>query len=246
MRVRGFLASPRRRRRLFRLGILLACGLALGLLISFGGNTARQDKAATEFSKTPPTVYPDVKQERLPKSDYFAARDVAFAFIRTAVERKHLERSCGLVSRNMREGMTCRQWESGTIPVVPYPVDETLTKYAFDFSFPNSIGMKFALFPTAGSQLKPSVFRLDLVRAGPHKWLVDDWQPAGVPPQLSDGASAAPSGPDNSIGAVWLLVPVGIFGLLVVFPIGLGARGWWRARRADRRHPADPLPPLGR
>src|SRR5919108_1403561 len=113
MRVRDFLASPRRRRRLFRFAILLGFGLALGLLISFGGNTAHQDKEGTQFSKTPPTVYPDVKQKTLPKSDYFAARDVAFAFIRTAVERKHLERSCLLVSRNMMEGMTCRQWKSG-------------------------------------------------------------------------------------------------------------------------------------
>ena len=224
---------------------MLLAALGLGLLIAFQRNTVHVDKAANRFSNTPATVYPDLKQVRLPRSEYYKARDVAIAFIATAVERKHLERSCSLVTRKMMEGMTCRQWQTEDIPVVPYPVDETLTKYSFDYSFKNSLGMKFAVFPKPTARVRPSVFRLDLERTGPHRpWLVDDWQPAGVPAQLADGGSVASSGSDTSLAATWLLVPAGIFGLLVLVPIVIGLRGWRRARRADRQFPPGSLPPL--
>src|SRR5438270_5766060 len=230
MSVRAFFSSPRRRRRTIKAGIALLGGLGLGLLIAFQGNTAHVDKEANKLSNTPATVYPDVKQVRLRRSEYYKARDVAIAFIQTAVERKHLERSCALVTRNMMQSMTCRQWQTQDIPVVPYQADETLSKYVFDYSFPNSVGIKVALFPRPGSSLRPSAFRIDLERKGPHsRWLVDDWQPAGVPPQLSD-SGGGPQGSDTSLGATWLLLPAAIFALLLLVPAVIGVRGWRRGR----------------
>ena len=244
MSVRDFFSSPRRRRRALKLGLLLSAGLGVALLIAFDPNTARQDKAANRFSSTPATVYKDVPQVRLARAEYFKARDVAVQFIQTAVERKHLERSCGLVTRHMMQGMTCHQWQTEDIPVVPYNADETLSKYVFDYSFKNSIGMKVGLFPRPGTHLPPSVFRVDLERRGPHgRWLVDDWQPAGVSPSLAGGGSV-PRDTFSPLAATWLLVPAAIFAFLLLIPIAVGVREWRRRRRADQAYPPGPLPPL--
>ncbi len=246
MSVRAFFSSPRRRRRALKLGLLLSAGLAVALLIAFDRNTARQDKAADKLSPTPATVYKDVPLVRLGRSEYFKARDVAVRFIQTAVERKHLERSCGLVTHTMMQGMTCHQWQTEDIPVVPYDADETLSKYVFEYSYKNTVGMKVGLFPKPGVHLRPSVFRVQLERTGPHaRWLVADWQPAGVSPSLAGGASV-PRDTTGSLAATWLLVPAAIFALLLLVPVSIAVREWRRRRRADRAYPPSPLPPLSR
>ena len=75
MSVRAFFSSPRRRRRAIKVGVVLLAALGLGLLIAFQRNTVHVDKAANRFSNTPATVYPDLKQVRLPRSEYYKARD---------------------------------------------------------------------------------------------------------------------------------------------------------------------------
>jgi hypothetical protein len=242
MGVRAFFSSPRRRRRTIKLGLLLLSALGLALLFAFDRNTVPQEKQS--FSSTPATVYKDIPQVRLNRPDYFKARDVAVAFIQTAVARKHLERSCALVSRQMMQGMTCRQWQTQDIPVVPYQADETQSKYLFDYSYKNSVGMKVALFPQPGSHLRPSVFHVQLTRNGRHgRWLVDEWQPAGVSAPLAGGGSL-PSNTGSPLGATWLLVPAAIFFSLLFIPVAVGLREWRRRRRADRAFPPSPLPPL--
>ena len=146
----------------------------------------------------------------------------------------------------MMQGMTCHQWQTEDIPVVPYDADETLSKYVFDYSYKNTIGMKVGLFPKPGVHLRPSVFRVQLERTGPHaRWLVADWQPAGVSPSLAGGASV-PRDTTGSLAATWLLVPAAIFALLLLVPVSIAVREWRRRRRADRAYPPSPLPPLSR
>jgi hypothetical protein len=246
MSVRALFSSPRRRRRALKLGLLLSAGLGVALLIAFDRNTARQDKAADKLSPTPAIVPLDVPQVRLGRAEYFRAKDVAVRFIQTAVERKHLERSCGLVTHTMMQGMTCHQWQTEDIPVVPYNADETLSKYVFEYSYKNTVGMKVGLFPKPGVHLRPSVFRVELARSGPNaRWLVDDWQPAGVSPSLAGGGSV-PRDTTATLAATWLLVPAGIFALLLLVPVSIAVREWRRRRRADRTYPPSPLPPLSR
>jgi hypothetical protein len=244
MSVRAYFSSPRRRRRAVKLAIVTLAALGVALLLAFDRNTVPREPADKQ-SNEPAFVPKDVPQVRLPRSAYYKARDVAFRFIATAVERKHLDQSCRLVTRHMMQGMTCRQWQTEDIPVVPYDADESLSKYVFDFSFRNSVGIKVALFPKPRADLRPSVFRIDLERKGPHSpWLVDDWQPAGVTPSLAGGTSPAPATVTPSLSATWLLVPVGIFGLLLLVPLTIGVRDWRRRRRADAAYPPGPLPPL--
>lgn len=244
MSVRDFFSSPRRRRRALRLAVVLLIALAVALLIAFDRNTVGASKD-DRLSSQPATVYKAEKQVRLPRSDYYKARDVAIAFIRTAVERKSLAKSCGLVTRKMMQGMTCHQWRTQDIPVVPYDPDERISKYSFDYSFPTSVGIKFALYPKAGDRVPPTVFRIDLERRNRHaRWLVDDWQPAGLPPQLSGGNSFSDTGSGPTLGARWLLLPLGIVLALLLVPVGIGLRAWRRGRRAARAYPAGPLPPL--
>ena len=41
-------------------------------------------------------------------------------FVASAVARGHLERSYGLVTSDLRQGMSCAEWMTGTIPVQPF------------------------------------------------------------------------------------------------------------------------------
>src|SRR5438270_6162094 len=136
MTVRAYFSSPRRRRRAVKLVIVGLAALGVALLLAFDRNTVPRD-AADKQSNEPAFVPKDVPQVRLPRGDYYRAREVAFRFIATAVERKHLDRSCHLVTRHMMQGMSCRQWQTEDIPVVPYDADASLSKYVFDFSFKN-------------------------------------------------------------------------------------------------------------
>ena len=146
----------------------------------------------------------------------------------------------------MMQGMTCHQWQTEDIPVVPYNADETLSKYLFEYSFKNTVGIKVGLFPKPGVHLRPSVFRVELARTGPHaRWLVADWQPAGVSPSLA-GGGGVPRDTTASLAATWLLVPAGIFAVLLLVPVSIAVREWRRRRRADRSYPPSPLPPLSR
>lgn len=172
---------------------------------------------------------------------------VARRFLLTAVARKHVERSWGLVTPALRDGYTRAQWAEGDIPIVPFPVD--VARWKLDYSYVDSLGFSVALFPPPKSGVRPTVFNLDLREVGEGKrarWLVDGFVPGamrGLPAALSaSGAGGAAIGADLDARAagtarlspVWLAVPVGVLALAVLVPTGFGLVHWQRARRAEQ------------
>lgn len=243
--MRGFLSSPRRRRRALWLGLVVAAAGGIAVVGVLFSNTGKKNE--TPFTKGPVQLVGP-----LPKSVEFTediqrdVRLVAAEFVATAVLRSHTERSYDLTDRTFHQGLTRAQWRSGNIPVVPYPRDAlAVVKWKLDYSYKDRVGMKIALQPKPNAKVGGMVFNIELRRVGPpshRRWLVDYWTPAGQQaPPPSKSAAGRPLGPATTakpgLGAEWLVVPVGlVFGLILLVPLVLAVRGWRRRVRADRAY----------
>ena len=247
-RVGWFFSSPRRRRRAFKVGIILALAGTAAALGVFFSNTGHSNE--TPFTKEPVQLVAP-----LPKSVEFTkgtARDVmivAAEFVSTAVLRSHTERSYDLSDKAFHQGLTRAQWKTGNIPVPPYRREDLdSVRWRLDYSYKNRVGLKIYLQPKPTSKVGGLAFNVELHRVGPPKhrhWLVDYWTPAGqqgpAPSQAAAGALGRPPQAKPGLGAIWLVLPVGlVLGLLVSVPIVLGIRGWRRRVRADRAYNALP------
>ena len=110
-------------------------------------------------------------------------RSVAREFIETAVARKHLDKAWTIVAPTLKQNMTLAEWMTGTIPVVPYPVDQAVARLKLMSSFTDTARFTVSFLPRAGTRAQPAAFRLDLSSVN-GKWLVSSWLPSAaiVPP----------------------------------------------------------------
>ena len=164
---------------------VVAVGAIIGFLGYHYSNTGHTtatpllNKPAQDVSKVPSTV----------KLTPGATR-VARQFIETAVARKNLGAAYPLVTDEIRQGQSLKEWKTGNIAVIPYPVDAV--KYApmkIDFSYPREALIEVALLPKQGSGARAQLFAMDLVKRD-GKWLVNSWYPRSTPP--------VPNGSDNN------------------------------------------------
>jgi hypothetical protein len=95
---------------------------------------------------------------------------------------------------------------------------------------------------------------MELLAAGTgpaRRWRVDYFQPRETLVTAADQPRGGPVAKDPGIGPHltqrWLLVPLGIFALIVLLPVGLGVRHWAAARAAEREFGKErALPPMPR
>jgi hypothetical protein len=246
------LSSPRRRKRLAWRGGIVAVAAGLVTVGILWPNTADQEPEVREPGKA--QVYHEPARVKLTSESRAQALATAANFVKTAVARQHVERSWGLASRELRQGYTLDQWKQGAIPVVPYPV--ATAKWKFDYAYTNALGLQVLVFPRAGSGERPNLFYMELkpVGAPSHRhWVVDSWTPSGV----ANPALAAPvpssGGGNNSLGvqslnpgvagqgqsrlgAIWLLLPIGLLAIVPIVLVLLAIRSWRRSRRAERAY----------
>jgi hypothetical protein len=104
-------------------------------------------------------------------------RRVAYAFIDTAVARKHLARAWSIVAPELKQGMTLDEWKTGTIPVVPYPAGEAKVLLKTVNSFTDTAQLSVTFLPVSGSKVRAAGFTLGLRNVDGH-WLASSWQPA--------------------------------------------------------------------
>ena len=244
--MRLFFSSPRRRRRALKIGIVLAVAGIAAMLGVFFSNTGHSNEAPFTKERVE-LVAPLPKSVEFTKS---TARDVmliAAQFVSTAVLRSHTERSYDLSDKAFHQGLTRTQWATGNIPVPPYRrADLDSVRWRLDYSYKDRVGLKIYLQPKQTSKVGGLAFNVELHRVGPPKhrhWLVDYWTPAGQQGPAPSKAAAGPFGPPVQtkavLGAIWLVLPIGlVLGLLVSVPIVLGIRGWRRRVRADRAYNA--------
>src|SRR4051812_9857181 len=177
-----------KRARLAIWGVSIAIFVA-GVIAAVVAFTSHSGTPKQVFSPKPPV---DVsKQPKTVKLDR-AARQVAGRFILTAVARKNLRAAYALAGPEIKQGQTLKEWLTGNIAVVPYPVrDIKLAPFKIDYSYPKHALLEVALLPTESAQAKgtkPQIFFVDMKKVH-GKWLVDGWLPRASP--VVPNASAA-------------------------------------------------------
>jgi hypothetical protein len=175
-RLGSTLQSPRFQRRLSLVAaVVLAAGIVAFVSAEIGNRgdvepVARQGVGVRDVSKVPASKKLDPKAKR-------AAQE----FILTAVARKNLRRAYGIAGPQIKQGQSLKEWLTGNIAVVPYPVNELkLAPMKVDYSYANEAAVEIALLPRDGADVKPLIFYMDLIKQH-GKWLVNSWVPRSAP-----------------------------------------------------------------
>ena len=237
------LSSPRRRRRLVVVAVVAAVAAAAALLVTYDRNTAPSTE--TPLTKGKPFVpAPQPKNVRFTRTEAKVVLPVAMHFVRDAVGRGNMHAAWNISAPEIRADTKRADWDRGeNTTIAPFPLHHA--RWRLDYSYSNAVGLEVAVFPQKSAEIKtPMVYYMELKKArrsGHTQWLVDSWVPAPGSAQVVQGSSnplaanrATP--PPQGLGAVWLLVPVGVLGLIVSVPLALGLREWRRNRRARRRY----------
>jgi hypothetical protein len=122
-------------------------------------------------AQPPPTVALDPRVEPLVRR-----------FIETAVARRNLGAAYWLAGPQVREGMTLRQWLSGNIPVVPYPIDKTTNvQVRVGYSYARRAQLDVFVVTPDRKVNSPHTFFVDLIKRN-GTWYVNGWVPRWTPP----------------------------------------------------------------
>lgn len=180
--VTSAIRSAKFQRRFFWVAVVIfAVGLGFGIpaiVLPKGHPTA------TPLSNKPPQVAKTPKSVKLDP----AAKKVAQEFILTAVARKNLQRAYRLAGPQIRQGQTLKQWMTGDIAVIPYPVsDLQFAPMKIDYSYPKQAMIEVAMLPKKGSKVKGALFAMELDKIG-KRWYVNSWVPASKPPVPCGGS----------------------------------------------------------
>jgi len=253
----SLLSSPRRRRRLVWVCVLL---LAIGAVVAVALATRHSGGKEKPAHSSAPAANPAAERTvPLAAVDRRRIRSVVARFVATAVVQ-HKPASYDLVTPAFRGGTTRAQWATGDTPVYRYPAEPgSAGAPQVVGSFPNDVLVNLLLQPRRGANAGPILFSLELKRQH-SRWLVDGFSPlevysapgaapkTAVPkPKPSPAKKATPdSGFDHGrLSTAWFLLPVGIFLLIVLIPLGLWAKSWRDNRRAERAYGGQKsLPPL--
>ena len=247
--MRRLLASSRFRRRSGRLAVCLAvAGIVAFVGIHFS-NTGHKEQERFTADK-PQLVAKSPKPDVFTRAEQKQVRAVAARFVESAVFRNHVTDSFALTTSELREGESKSEWASGTIPVVPFPKKAVDTvRWRLNYSYADEVGLKVAFYTKPASGVDRQVFDISLQNHGTARaprWLVSYWAPSGGL-QLSRAGPRAPSidpaPPKPALGAIWLLVPIGLIaGGLVGVIVFLAVRGRIRHARATRLYKSSSSP----
>jgi hypothetical protein len=178
-------------------------------------------------------------------------------FVNHAVKRQDVGAAYFVVTPNLRNGMSLKEWKKGDIPAYPYPArGTTFHQWTFSYRDGNELGINLMLMPRKGSKLGPYAFEVSLIHQG-RRWLVDTFQPqATFAPTdaktakvtaVSDFAPGQPAegeaGPTH-ISSKWAFVPFILLGVLLVVLAGAALVATTRNRRVmgTARNTLPPIP----
>ena len=155
--------------------LILVIGVA-AVIVKFAPN-----KNSTAQPLSSPPSASQAKEKTVKFSP--AEAKAMFQFVRTAVAREDLAAAWKLAGPSVRGGLTYKEWLTGAIPVVPYPIDvrHFAPRIKIDYSFKNDAQVELALLPKAGSGVRPQYFIAALKRLkgadGKMHWVVNNWVP---------------------------------------------------------------------
>jgi hypothetical protein len=172
-----YLDSPRAQRRALGVGLGVFVVGAAVLVFVFFRNTGHP--LPDKLSNQPAQVV--TPEHAVPVSPEIIR--VMRKFIETAVVRKHLDQAYAIVGPDIRGNLTRKQFETGNIPVVPYPAaDAESADYTVDYSYTDAAGLEIGLNPTADAPgTRRLTFYIGFKKIRGH-WVVNYWSPRYHPP----------------------------------------------------------------
>ena len=181
-------------------------------------------------------------------------------FVNHAVKRSNPAAAFDVVAPEMRPAMTRKDWARGDLPVYPFPARGMTHPWNILYVTREEVGLELQLMPRAGSKEGPIIFHIYLRPAG-KRWLVDSFMPVATlapldakktkvravtdySPQNAGGVSLGGGGP-HRLSSVWIVLPFGLIGAVLV-----GFAVWGVVRVVRNRRLQGPrrgaLPPLPR
>lgn len=254
-------SSPRKRRRLIRLGIaVVAAGAIAGIVMALpNGDTINLAPTTNEGPAQLAAVTPSLHVSSRNRRAIDATLD---RFIPAGVGRRDLAAAWRYAGPEMRSGSTLAGWRHGDSPVPAYPVGgTTFHSWQTIDATPTEVDFNLLVHPRRGSHFGDYVFAGEMVKRH-GRWLVNRLYTTAIMNPVrgathevgpldftAAGSQAAPRPTKARLGGLGLLPVLGIIGLVVLIPLALGivalvrARRWRRQVRASGR---DRLPPLPR
>jgi hypothetical protein len=257
-------SSPRARRRLVRLGIVVAVAGTVAAIMALvhGGKTP-----SVSPPKNAARAQLVTQSTHVSPADRRAINKTLDQFIPAALNRTSPATAWRLSGPDLTGGTTLRQWRHGTSPIPYYPArGKTFHGWTTVDSEPNSVDFSLLVHPRRGSQTSSWVFSGQMIRRD-GRWLVNGLYTAaimarpdkhgrhevgpadfaaGAAAQSGQGSAPPPSG-SARLGKTWLIVLVAGIALALLFPLGFGAASALRSRRSRRRYvrsQSRTLPPL--
>jgi hypothetical protein len=252
--IQRVLSSPRRRRRLRWLAVLVVLAPLVFLGVHYSSSGEPGGATGPEVADLP-----EPKASPFTRAEQRAVRPVLKEFISEAVAREGVARSWDIAGPTLRQDTTREQWNRGEIPVEAYPAGKKgLGTWSFvNYSYTDTVGLEVVVFPKPGSGEAAITADVELVkRSG--RWLVDYWlaRPFRGGPGLTDKQarkaerkvakelatqrrlklSERDFDSRSRASAIWWLIPIGLLSLIVLVPLTLGIGAWYRDRKAARAY----------
>jgi hypothetical protein len=247
--MRGLFDSPRRRKRVLIVAVVVGAALLATLLGLLFRNTAKPQKETFEQGKA------EVTHEQVPKrlapADRRAVLAVVNRFVEAGVAGKDIAAAYDLTTANLHAGVTREEWARGDNPIYRYPVYKHGVRISGSFEDEVTVQLYVRARSRKVEPLGVDVGVTPVGSGSKRHWLVDYFQPRETLVTAGDRPASGPAPKDPGIGPHlaerWLLVPLGIFMLILLVPLGLGVRHWAQGRAAEREFgDSRELPPLPR
>ena len=189
---------------------------------------------------------------RVSPADRAAINQTLDAFVNSAIKRKNVSASYDLVTPNMRYGVTRADWNTGDLPVYPFPaVGKRFHNWTVDFVKPNHIGVELML----SSRKSDSIQYFGEMRKLHGRWLVDSFSPSATfgggavagPHDYAAGATGGGGGGNGGItqiGSDWIALPVILLAGGVLLLLGWLVYVFVRNRRRVKKAAIRPLEPM--
>jgi hypothetical protein len=198
-------------------------------------------------------LVPQASAARLSAADRKEISHAIDVFVNHAVKRVKVGAAYGVVDRNLRGGMTRREWSRGDIGVYTYPARGVHHPWTLDYLEGNEVGAELMLQPPRGNKtLGAIIFKIYIDRER-GRWLVDSlfpaatFAPAGKKPAVTAQADFAPSGPGEGssqagpqhINPNYAFIPLAALGGAI-----LAVLAWFLVRAVRERPRRRELPAL--
>lgn len=257
-------SSPRRRRRLLRLGSAAGVAGAILAVVLLVPNPKPPNPSPP---KNAPPAQLVQRSRPVTPSERRAISATLDRFLRAALDRSSPATAWRLAGPELKIGSTLREWRAGSSPIPYYPPREK----TFHGWISVDAGPHYVVFDHLvvhrrhGPRTSARVFAGEVVHRG-SRWLVNRIYTIAVmqrptksgthqvgPTDFAAGPATGPPPRGGAmLGKTWLLAAIGVIGLVLLFPLGFGLafgirsrrRRWQDARTRDRELPS--LPPASR